>query len=178
VLGKSKVNVGEGADNPIIVNGLHKIFGPNGGAIGELRVRLVVDYFEIPLQADHSFEELEDIIEMDTPLPLQHSSNIPLYSNSVFVTATARSLPPLLRSSVASVGDYEGSSEGEYLDVDASLSDDASSLRFNFAQSCTSFPSRKDADVLGRGPCERSNSSNQESCDAGDGNSESNIDSF
>jgi hypothetical protein len=178
VLGKSKVNVGEGADNPIIVNGLHKIFGPNGGAIGELRVRLVVDYFEIPLQADHSFEELEDIIEMDTPLPLQHSVNIPLYSNSVGAAATARSLPPLLRSSVASVGDYEGSSEGEYLDVDASLSDDASSLRFNVAQSCTSFPPRKDADVLGRSPGECSNSSNQESCDAGDGNSESNILSF
>lgn len=77
VLGKTKVNVGEGADSPVIADGLFTIFALDGGAIGKLRVHLVVDYFQIPMQADHSFEALEDMIEMDTPLPLHHAMNVP-----------------------------------------------------------------------------------------------------
>jgi hypothetical protein len=129
ILGKARVGVREGADRPVIADGLFTIFASDGGAIGKLRAQLVVDYFETPVLDDHSFEELENIIEMDTPLPLQHSKIVPLYKKVIAMAPTGGSLPPLLRSSVASVGGYEGSSEEGYLDVDASMSEDASILR-------------------------------------------------
>lgn len=148
VLGKSRVNVGEGADSPVIADGLYTIFAPSGGAIGKLRVHLVVDYFETPMQAEQSFEELEDMIEMDTPLPLQHTNVVPLYPRNVGVAVNPVSLPPLLRSSVASVGDYEGSSDGGYLDVDASMSEDGSILRRNVTHTSTNLSSRQNLEAF------------------------------
>ena len=163
VLGKTKVNVGEGADSPVIADGLFTIFALDGGAIGKLRVHLVVDYFQIPMQADHSFEALEDMIEMDTPLPLHHAMNVPLYQRSIAGAATTGSLPPLMRSSVASVGDYEGSSDGGYLDVDASMSEDGSSLRRNVDQSSATRPSQNKVEVFRRTAGDYSVSSDHES---------------
>jgi hypothetical protein len=135
-------------------------------------------YFRIQVQAEESFEALEDMIEMETPLPLQHVANVHLYRSSVGAAANVGSLPPLLRSSVASVGAYEGSSEGSeggYLDIDASMSEDASAPHSGIAQSSTSRPLRRNVDARGPRKGHDSGSSSRESYDDDRGNSDSDI---